>query len=117
MAYPGIEFRDFVPLAGRFVEAAAAGDTATLLSLSCTDQPVPWALYYRASEPQLFTQAAGQLKVQSGGRLGETACCRATMVYVEFSFPYEGGGERLGIMFARLGETWKITSVQLSGRF
>jgi hypothetical protein len=101
------ESREFVRLAQRFVEAAAVGDSATLLSLCENTYPLVWALEYRASEPQLFAQAAGQLKVLFGDRRGD-------IVIVGFGFPYQGDREHLGIQFVQLGETWKIQWVQLN---
>jgi hypothetical protein len=101
--------RAFEPLAEDFVEAAAAGDTVALQSLCDNDRPVEWALRYLASEPQLFSEAAGQLKVRIGNRSGD-------IVVADFGFPYQGKRESLGIVFVLVGETWKIQHVQLTWR-
>jgi hypothetical protein len=102
-------FREFEPLAESFVEAAAAGDTVTLQSLCDNDRPVEWALWYLTSEPQIFTEAAGQLKVRIGERRGD-------IVVADFGFPYQGKRESLGIQFVQVGEAWKIQHVQLTWR-
>lgn len=96
-------------LVRRYLVAAAHRDSATIASLTATNQPMEWALSFQRDEPALVNAAAEDMKILFGER-------RDTISAVEFSFPYEGTGESFGVRFVKRAGTWKISHVQLTDR-
>ena len=103
------QFADQLSVARAYLVAASASDTAALRELTVADPPVRFAIRLRTQEPQLLQNAVADLDVDFGELRGDTAV-------VEFAVPYQGGLEKLGMVFVRTIGEWRIETVQLSDR-